>query len=72
MAFYAVDVFFWMGGFFSAFVLVKKLEKVKNVLHFIPAYFLVVFHRAFRILPAYAVALFFNWKVTQFLGNGPI
>jgi len=28
MAFYSVDVFFFLGGFFAAFVLVKKLKNV--------------------------------------------
>ena len=28
MAYLAVDFFFWMGGFFSGFVLVKKLGKL--------------------------------------------
>ncbi len=61
IAVYAVDIFFFMGGFFSGFVLVKKLEKIKSVFGFLPAYLVVIFHRYFRIIPAYAVALFFEW-----------
>ena len=60
MSFLAVDLFFFIGGFFSAFVLYEKLNRkdptiIKNTLKYI----MLVLLRAFRILPALlALALF--------------
>ena len=68
---YSVDGFFFMGGFFAAFVLVKKLKKVnfKSTPFF---YLQAIILRALRILPAYAAALFFSWKLFEYVGNGPV
>jgi len=57
---WSVDGFFFMGGFFSGYVLVKKLGKVKitgTPLFYIKA----VIMRALRIIPAYAIALLFYY-----------
>jgi len=66
-AFYAVDVFFFLGGFFSGFVLTKKLANTK-IIHFPFIYITAILHRALRILPAYMTALFIYWKLYPFMG----
>ena len=57
-----VDHFFFIGGFFSGYVLPAKLEKVKPK-HFPLFYLKIVVMRYLRIMPAYMAAMFFNWKL---------
>jgi len=59
---YTVDHFFFIGGFFSGYVLPAKLEKVKPK-HFPLFYLKIVVMRYLRIMPAYMAAMFFNWKL---------
>ena len=66
---YAVDTFFYLGGFFTGFIMLSKLKRMpigfKN-------YFKIVFHRWIRLWPAYCVAILFFWKITVHLGDGPL
>ena len=61
-AFYAVDIFYFFGGFFSGYVLSAKLKKVKYF-RFPLFYILGVILRILRIVPAYAACIFFYWKI---------
>lgn len=68
-AVYAVDVFFFIGGFLLAFILAKKLEKD----NFSGKYYIAtVIHRYLRLMPTYAFVLFFWWGLVQYIGSGPL
>jgi len=68
-ALYAVDAFFFMSGFFFAFIALSKLQKMrpspKN-------YMVLAFHRLFRIWPAYIFAILFFWRILPLMGSGPV
>eukprot|EP01017_Pseudomicrothorax_dubius_P040252 TRINITY_DN6276_c0_g1_i7.p1 TRINITY_DN6276_c0_g1~~TRINITY_DN6276_c0_g1_i7.p1 ORF type:complete len:398 (+),score=13.92 TRINITY_DN6276_c0_g1_i7:182-1375(+) len=65
---YAVDVFFFMSGFFFVYVFQKRFGAGGP--RFID-YPLIVLHRILRIIPTYVVVALFLWKVIPFLGSGP-
>eukprot|EP01017_Pseudomicrothorax_dubius_P026568 TRINITY_DN2977_c0_g1_i3.p1 TRINITY_DN2977_c0_g1~~TRINITY_DN2977_c0_g1_i3.p1 ORF type:complete len:428 (+),score=33.04 TRINITY_DN2977_c0_g1_i3:78-1361(+) len=65
---FSVDVFFFMGGFFFAFVFVKKLANSQLT---IGTYLYTLFHRVLRIIPSYLMAILLFWKITPIFGNGP-
>mmetsp|Transcript_11638 Transcript_11638/g.17064 ORF Transcript_11638/g.17064 Transcript_11638/m.17064 type:complete len:681 (+) Transcript_11638:438-2480(+) len=66
---YAVDTFFWLSGMLMAYLFLTQLVRVDS---FRPNdWFLVYFHRFFRILPAYMFVLFFLWAFTKYIGYGP-
>lgn len=59
--FFSVDVFFYLGGFFVAYAVVKP-EILKNFGFKRPGTLVGAFlHRVIRILPCYAAALFLFW-----------
>ena len=71
LAFYSVDVFFFLGGFFAAFVLVRKLKNVsigKLPIVFVAACIL----RWLRIMPSYAAGIFYLYKIMPFTSNAPL
>lgn len=62
---YSVDVFFWLGGFFLAYVVAdEKMAKqlsFKNPIKVVLAYIFATINRLFRILPCYFIVLMFYW-----------
>ena len=68
-ALYAVDVFFFISGFLNTFVLIDKLKKMR--ISFLN-YCTILFHRYFRIMPSYFVAIMINWKLSTHWGSGPL
>ena len=67
--FYAVDCFFFLGGFLTAFVMTDKLRKMgPSVLN----YLMLVFQRYLRIMPLYITCIFIYWKLSVLIGSGPI
>lgn len=68
-AYFAVDTFFWIGGFLITLGMLEQLKKVKN---FVKFYFGAVLHRFIRIWPTYMIAILFYWKIAPYLGSGPI
>ena len=66
---FAVDTFFFLSGFFAAFVLYSKLKAMKVG---VATYGSVLLHRIIRILPVYAFVIMFYWKVSVYFGNGPV
>lgn len=68
-AYFAVDTFFWIGGFLVTIGLIGKIAKANN---FIVLYCGVVLHRVIRIWPTYMTAILFFWKIAPYLSNGPI
>jgi peptidoglycan/LPS O-acetylase OafA/YrhL len=69
--FYAVDTFFWLSGLLMAFLFLKELEARKGRLSGLQ-WFMVWFHRVWRILPIYAFVLFLTWGYSRYIGDGPI
>ena len=66
---YAVDVFFFMSGFFFTYIFMIKLSKMRfNFL----VYISTLIHRVYRILPLYALLILFMVRVMPWLGSGPI
>jgi len=66
---YAVDTFFWLSGMLMTYLFIAQLARAGN---FNPKdWFLVYFHRFFRILPAYIFVLCFLWAFTKYIGYGP-
>ncbi|EAS07221.1 acyltransferase family protein (macronuclear) [Tetrahymena thermophila SB210] len=72
---FSVDVFFFLGGFFVAYVsadpkflqLFSFTKKLRMLISFIAA----IVNRLFRIMPSYLVALIIFWKYIQFFGDSP-
>ena len=69
-AFYAVDTFFWLSGFFMAYFFLEDLEKSVKAS---PVKILKVYiHRYLRVTPVYMFCLFFFWTLQIYMGNGPL
>ena len=68
-AYFAVDTFFWIGGFLITIGLIGQMSKAKS---FIPFYFGCVLHRFIRIWPTYMIAILFYWKIAPYILSGPI
>lgn len=68
-AYFAVDTFFWIGGFLITLGMLEQLKRVKSFGKF---YFGAILHRFIRIWPTYMVAILIFWKIAPFLGSGPI
>lgn len=68
----AVDMFFFLGGLFLAYTQLDP-KKLKSFNYFKPLSLLMsLIHRLIRIWPALFVALMIFWKLTGFMGSGPI
>lgn len=68
-AYFAVDTFFWIGGFLITLGMLDQVRKAKS---FVKFYFGCVLHRFIRIWPTYMVAILMYWKIAPYLGDGPI
>jgi peptidoglycan/LPS O-acetylase OafA/YrhL len=72
---YSVDVFFWLGGFFLAYVVADEKQarnfNMKKPVKVLISFFFAIVNRVFRILPCYFVVLMFYWKISPFLGASP-
>lgn len=68
-AYFAVDTFFWIGGFLITMGMLEQLKKKSNFFLF---YAQSVIHRFIRIWPTYMVAILMFWKIAPFLQGGPI
>ena len=66
-AFYAVDTFFWMGGFLVAYLLIKEV-KSKGRLN----WFMVYFHRFWRLVPLFMFVTFLVWAFQGYGPDGPL
>jgi peptidoglycan/LPS O-acetylase OafA/YrhL len=63
-AYFAVDTFFWIGGFLVTIGMVDQLKKAKSFGKF---YGFCILHRFVRIWPTYMLALLIYWKVSPYL-----
>ncbi|EAR92753.1 acyltransferase family protein (macronuclear) [Tetrahymena thermophila SB210] len=72
---YSVDVFFFLGGFFVAYVSADPkfmtFFSLKKPVKAFMAYFMAIVNRLFRISPSYYIVLFIVWKYTDFLASSP-
>jgi peptidoglycan/LPS O-acetylase OafA/YrhL len=68
-AYYAVDVFFLMSGFLVAYLTYEEVKA--NKLESAKAWSYYIFHRFWRLTPAYMFVLFFMVKLVPFIGEGP-
>ena len=59
----SVDIFFALGGFFLAFIMLRKRISLKLC-------GLGIFQRALRIWPAYILAMLFYYSLFMNLGSG--
>jgi peptidoglycan/LPS O-acetylase OafA/YrhL len=66
-AFYAVDTFFWLGGFLVAYLLIKEI-KSKGKLN----WFMVYFHRFWRIVPLFMFVTCLVWGFQGYGQAGPL
>ena len=66
-AFYAVDTFFWMGGFLLAYLLVKEIKAKKRL-----NWFMVYFHRFWRLVPLFMFVTFLVWAFQGYGQEGPL
>jgi peptidoglycan/LPS O-acetylase OafA/YrhL len=64
---YAVDSFFFLSGFLSTHVLIRKMDKSKGR----TPLFLSIAARWLRLVPVYAFVIFFAWNVLPMAGTGP-
>lgn len=62
----SVDSFFYLSGFLVTYLVMQELYKKKRI-----NLVLYVFHRFWRILPPYFLALSILWQVLPHMGNGP-
>ena len=69
-SFFAVDVFFFLGGFFVAFVLIGKFTALKTA-HF-KFFGQIYFHRIYRIWPSYMLCIMISYKLSVYVWSGPV
>lgn len=69
-AYFAVDVFFFIGGFLAAVLVLEKMMKMKRIrLSLIPSMWI---HRFLRIWPTYAFCLLIYYQLSVFWSDGPV
>ena len=61
---FAVDIFFFLGGFMLSFVLLKRSVSFAS-------YFLMLLNRLIRLWPSYLVAILIFFSFYMHLGSGP-
>jgi peptidoglycan/LPS O-acetylase OafA/YrhL len=65
---FAVDVFFYLGGFMVGFLFLKQYYRKRSWKMF-P---LTILQRYLRLAPLFAICMFIYWKVMPSLGSGPL
>lgn len=68
--FFAVDLFFWIAGFFSTFVMLSKIRKVSTKT-FAAAIPMLYLKRYLRLLPAILLVLGAYWLLLPAVADGP-
>jgi peptidoglycan/LPS O-acetylase OafA/YrhL len=68
--FFAVDLFFWIGGFLGSYVMLRKLRKI-SASSFGAAIPLLAVSRWLRLVPSVLLVLGAFWMVQPHVGNGP-
>jgi peptidoglycan/LPS O-acetylase OafA/YrhL len=65
-SFYAVDVFFYIGGFLVAYSFLRN--QMKSVMK----YPLAIVHRVLRFWPSYIIAIIIYYSMMLHTGSGPL
>jgi peptidoglycan/LPS O-acetylase OafA/YrhL len=65
-SFYAVDVFFYIGGFLVAY------SFLKNQMKSLMKYPLAIVHRVLRFWPSYIIAIIIYYSIMIHTGSGPL
>lgn len=65
---FAVDIFFYLGGFLLSYFLLIELEKSKGKIQWA----LIYLHRYLRIVPCLGFVIGFNYFIIRTLGSGPL
>ena len=63
--FFAVDAFFFIGGFLVAYAFLKETTTTFF------KYPLAILNRYLRLVPAYFVAIMFFYRIFPYMGSGP-
>ena len=64
----AVDTFFVLSGFLTAFIFVRQATKEKLSFHFMIVYYL---HRYIRLTPTFLLVVLISITLTPYFGTGP-
>lgn len=67
---YAVDIFFWVGGFFLGYVMCDE-KKTSSIKKYPFSIIVSVIHRLMRIWPCYLLCIAINSYIIPYLGSGP-
>ena len=65
---FSVDAFFFLAGFLSAYIMIGEIKKRNGKLNF----FMLFFHRYYRIMPLYSFLIFMAWYFVPYLKQGPM
>ena len=69
---FAVDIFFFLGGFFVAFVLIGKFNALKKTTTHFKFFGHIYFHRIYRIWPSYVLCIMILYKLSVYFWSGPV
>lgn len=64
----AVDTFFFLAGFLSSYLMMSEIKKKNGKINF----FMLIFHRFYRIMPLYVFLIFMAWKFQPYINEGPV
>jgi peptidoglycan/LPS O-acetylase OafA/YrhL len=65
-SFFAVDIFFYLGGFLLGYVFFTQLKK-NNIF----IYLMAMIHRLLRFYPSYITAILIWYQIFPHSGSGP-
>lgn len=68
IAFYFIDVWLAISGFFLSYVALKQFAEFKSV----KFHMLRIVRRFLRFCPLYIIIVMFTWNIAPFIGNGPL
>ena len=66
--FYSIDIWLSISGFFLSYISLKQYLEFSSI----KIHLLRIARRFLRFWPLYIVIVMFTWKITPFLGNGPL
>lgn len=66
--FYFIDIWLMISGFFLSYIALKQYSNFMSV----KVHLFRILRRFLRFWPLYIIMVMFTWKITPFLGNGPL
>ncbi|CAD8057929.1 unnamed protein product [Paramecium sonneborni] len=67
---FAVDIFFWVGGFFLGYVMCEE-NKCQTIQKYPFSILISIIHRLMRIWPCYLLCIAINLYIIPYMGSGP-